>query len=293
MPLHFLVRRRVYNCCPSTRFCSASRTLSRFFLPSEPGGLPRLFGGMPVAAFSGMTLILLVTPAAETVVTPCRVGRLLLGSTVVDSILLRGALVVGFGWITSTGPSRLTLFTFGLDLATDFARGLITESVWSNVARFAGVRRESPATVVARDSTLLDRSLALEDGALVDRARVLAEASERGARPRGKLSGGVGRGALVGIIGRMPVGVSGMGIGAGRTEGGAAFGGGRVGGFAIPEFQGATLGFSAFRDLSYESNSRCCCLMMASGLIVGAGRGTGTGIAIAPAPGGGGGGPGG
>ena len=69
----------------------------------------------------------------------------------------------------------------------------------------------------------------------------------------------------------MPVGVSGMGIG------GAASGGGRVGGFAIPEFQGATLaGLSAFRDLLYESKSDCCCcLMMASGVIVGAGRGTG------------------
>ncbi len=123
--------------------------------------------------------------------------------------------------------------------------------------------------MVARESTLLDRSLALEDGALVDGALVLAEASERVARPRGKLSGGVGRGALVGIIGRMPVGVSRMGIGVGGAAfGGAASGGGRVGGF-----QGATLAdLSAFRVLLYGS---CCCLMMAFGLIVGAGRVTG------------------
>ncbi len=51
---------------------------------------------MPVAALSGMTLILEVTPAAETVVTPCKVVRRLLASTVVDSIFLRGALF-GFG----------------------------------------------------------------------------------------------------------------------------------------------------------------------------------------------------
>ena len=86
-----------------------------------------------------MTLILEVTPAAETVVTPCRVVRLLLASTVVDSIFLRGALF-GFGiGITSTPPSRLTFFTFALLLATtDFARA---EPVClSNTARLAGVR---------------------------------------------------------------------------------------------------------------------------------------------------------
>ena len=38
-----------------------------------------------------MTLILEVTPEAETVVTPCRVVRRLLASVVVDSIFLRGA----------------------------------------------------------------------------------------------------------------------------------------------------------------------------------------------------------
>ena len=83
---------------------------------------------------------------------------------------------------------------------------------------------------------------------------MLCPARERGARPRGKLKGGVGRGAGVGILGRMAVGASGRidvgRIGVGRTDGGAAIGGGRVGGFAIPEFQGATLAvLSAFRDL--------------------------------------------
>ncbi len=82
---------------------------------------------------------------------------------------------------------------------------------------------------------------------------MLCAARERGARPRGKLKGGVGRGAGVGILGRMAVGASGRidvgRIGVGRTDGGV--GGGRVGGFAIPEFQGATLAvLSAFRDLS-------------------------------------------
>ncbi len=51
---------------------------------------------MPAAALSGLILILEVTPAAETVVTPCSVVRLLLASTVVDSIFLRGAL---FGFV--------------------------------------------------------------------------------------------------------------------------------------------------------------------------------------------------
>ena len=83
---------------------------------------------------------------------------------------------------------------------------------------------------------------------------MLCPARERGARPRGKLKGGVGRGAGVGILGRMAVGASGRDAGricVGRTDGGAAIGGGSVGGFAIPEFQGATLAvLSAFRDLS-------------------------------------------
>ncbi len=81
-----------------------------------------------------MTQILEVTPAAETVVTPCKVVRLLLASVVVDSIFLRGALF-GFGMgITSTPPSRLTFFfpvarTRGFDPVCG-----------SNIARFAGVR---------------------------------------------------------------------------------------------------------------------------------------------------------
>jgi hypothetical protein len=255
-----------------------------------------------------MTLILEVTPAAETVVTPCNVVRLLLASTVVDSIFLRGALF-GFGiGITSTPPSRLTFFTFALFLALGFVPVCL-----SNIARLAGVRifvggsaGTTGAIVVALVSTLLDRSLALEDAALVDGALVLAEASERGARPR-KLKGGVGRGAGVGIVGRMPVGASGL---SGAAIGGAAIGGGKAGGFAMPEFQGATLaGLSVFSFLLYESNSRCCFLMTSSGWIVGAGTGVGigsgaftmnsglfsgagrgtTGIANAPAAGGGGG----
>ncbi len=84
---------------------------------------------------------------------------------------------------------------------------------------------------------------------------MLCAARERGARPRGKFKGGVGSGAGVGIVGKMPVGASGKivvgRIGVGRTEGGAASGGGKAGGFAIPEFQGATLAvLSAFRNLS-------------------------------------------
>ena len=82
---------------------------------------------------------------------------------------------------------------------------------------------------------------------------MLCPARDRGARPRGKLKGGVGRGAGVGILGRMAAsGRIDVGrIGVGRTDGGAAIGGGSVGGFAIPEFQGATLAvLSAFRDLS-------------------------------------------
>ena len=80
---------------------------------------------------------------------------------------------------------------------------------------------------------------------------MLCPARDRGARPRGKLKGGVGRGAGVGILGRMAASGRDVGrIGVGRTDGGAAIGGGRVGGFAIPEFQGATLAvLSAFRDL--------------------------------------------
>ena len=78
---------------------------------------------------------------------------------------------------------------------------------------------------------------------------MLCPARERGARPRGKLKGGVGRGA--GVIGRMAASGDVGRIGVGRTDGGAAIGGGKVGGFAIPEFQGATLAvLSAFRDLS-------------------------------------------
>ena len=79
---------------------------------------------------------------------------------------------------------------------------------------------------------------------------MLCPARDRGARPRGKLKGGVGRGA--GVIGRGAASGRDDGrICVGRTDGGAAIGGGKVGGFAIPEFQGATLAvLSAFRDLS-------------------------------------------
>ena len=98
-------------------------------------------------------------------------------------------------------------------------------------------------------------------------------------------------------------GVSGMGSAAGRTaaagaEEEEARGGGRAVGLTIPEFQGVTHAIlSDFRALSYGSlddeRCRCCCRILAGGLIVGAGRGTGTGRAMAPAPGGGGGGLGG
>ena len=215
-----------------------------------------------------MTLILEVTPAEETVVTPCRVVRRLLASTVVDSIFLRGALF-GFGiGITSTPPSRLTFF-FALPLA--LARGFDPVCL-SSIARLAGVRGfpggfaggsgelgRGGATVV---STLLLLSLALEEGALVVGALVLAEASERGARPRGN-TGAAGRGAGGAAVGSTTAAPGAVGA-SGRTAG-AAIGGGKVGGFAIPEFQGATLaGLSAFRALLYESNSRCCFLMTSS-----------------------------
>ena len=208
-----------------------------------------------------MTLILEVTPAAETVVTPCRVVRLLLASVVVDSIFLRGALF-GMG-ITSTPPLRLTFFFFALAFGFD-------PVCLSSIARLAGVRGfpgfaggsgelgRGGATVV---STLLLLSLALEEGALVVGALVLAEASERGARPR--TTGAAGRGAGGAAVGSTTAAPGAVGA-SGRTAG-AAIGGGRVGGFAIPEFQGATLfGLSAFRSLLYESNSRCCFLMTSS-----------------------------
>ena len=98
-----------------------------------------------------------------------------------------------------------------------------------------------------------------------------------------------------GRIERVP-GVSGMGIGAGRTAAGAEErGGGRDGGLMTPEFQGATTFtfFAALFDSLDVERCRCCCLITDGGLIVGAGVGTGTGRAIAPAPGGGGGGCGG
>ena len=221
-----------------------------------------------------MTLILEVTPAEETVVTPCKVVRRLLASVVVDSIFLRGALF-GFGMgITSTPPSRLTFFFPFL------ARGFDPVCL-SSIARLAGVRGfpggfaggsgelgRGGATVV---STLLLLSLALEEGALVVGALVLAEASERGARPR--TTGAAGRGAggaTVGSTTAAPGAVAGAsGKTAGAAIGGAAFGGGKVGGLTTPEFQGATLfGLSFFCALLYESNSFCCFLMTSSVLFL-------------------------
>ena len=210
-----------------------------------------------------MTLILEVTPAAETVVTPCRVVRRLLASVVVDSIFLRGALFA-MG-ITSTPPLRLTFFFFALAFGFD-------PVCLSSIARLAGVRgfpggsvipgEIGRGAVVALVSTLLLLSLALEEGALVVGALVLAEASERGARPRGN-TGAAGKGAGGAAVGSTTAAPGAVGA-SGRTAG-AAIGGGKVGGFAIPEFQGATLaGLSAFRALLYESNSRCCFLMTSS-----------------------------
>ena len=176
-----------------------------------------------------MTLILEVTPAEETVVTPCKVVRRLLASVVVDSILLRGALfAIG---ITSTPPLRLTFF-FDLPLALAFGFDSVC---LSRIARFAGVRG-FPAGGSgelgrggAMVSTLLLRSLALDEGALVDGALVLAEASERVARrPRTGAAGRGAGGATVGTTTAAPGAVAGA---SGRTVaiGGAAFGGGRVG----------------------------------------------------------------
>ena len=184
-----------------------------------------------------MILILEVTPAEETVVTPCKVARRLLASVVVDSIFLRGARF-GMG-ITSTPPLRLTFFFFALAFGFD-------PVCLSRIARFAGVRGfpggfAGGSGELGRGgaivSTLLLRSLALDEGALV-----LAEASERGARPRiGAAGRGAGGGATVGITtGAAPGAVAGA---SGRTVaiGGAAFGGGKVGGLTTPEVQGATL----------------------------------------------------
>ena len=216
-----------------------------------------------------MTLILEVTPAEETVVTPCKVVRRLLASVVVDSILLRGALfAIG---ITSTPPLRLTFF-FDLPLALAFGFDSVC---LSRIARFAGVRG-FPAGGSgelgrggAMVSTLLLRSLALDEGALVDGALVLAEASERVARrPRTGAAGRGAGGATVGTTTAAPGAVAGA---SGRTVaiGGAAFGGGKVGGLTTPEFQGATLcGLSFFRALLYSSNSFCCFLMTSSVLFL-------------------------
>ena len=216
-----------------------------------------------------MTLILEVTPAEETVVTPCKVVRRLLASVVVDSILLRGALfAIG---ITSTPPLRLTFF-FDLPLALAFGFDSVC---LSRIARFAGVRG-FPAGGSgelgrggAMVSTLLLRSLALDEGALVDGALVLAEASERVARrPRTGAAGRGAGGATVGTTTAAPGAVAGA---SGRTVaiGGAAFGGGKVGGLTTPEFQGATLfDLSFFCALLYESNSFCCFLMTSSVLFL-------------------------
>ena len=86
----------------------------------------------------------------------------------------------------------------------------------------------------------------------MDGTLVLAEASERGARPRttgaaGKGAGGAAVGSTTAAPGAV-VGAStaGAAIG-GAAFGGAAFGGGKVGGLITPEFQGATLfGLSFF-----------------------------------------------
>ena len=191
--------------------------------------------------------------------TPCKVVRRLLASVVVDSIFLRGALFA-MG-ITSTPPLRLTFF-FPLALAFGFDPVCL-----SSIARLAGVRGfpggfaggsgelgRGGATVV---STLLLLSLALEEGALVDGTLVLAEASERGARPRTGAAGRGAGGATVGSTTAAPGAVAGAsGRTAGVAIGGAAFGGGKVGGLTTPEFQGATLfDLSFFFALLYESNS--------------------------------------
>jgi hypothetical protein len=202
-----------------------------------------------------MTLILEVTPAEETVVTPCKVVRRLLASVVVDSIFLRGALfAIG---ITSTPPLRLTFFFFALAFGFD-------PVCLSSIAKLAGVRGfpggfAGGSGELGRGgaivSTLLLLSLVLDEGALVDGTLVLAEASERGARPRTGAAGRGAGGATVGITTAAPGAVAGA---SGRTVaiGGAAFGGGKVGGLTTPEFQGATLfGLSFFRALLYSSNS--------------------------------------
>ena len=190
-----------------------------------------------------MTLILEVTPAEETVVTPCKVVRRLLASVVVDSIFLRGALfAIG---ITSTPPLRLTFF-FPLALAFGFDPVCL-----SSIAKLAGVRGfpggfAGGSGELGRGgaivSTLLLLSLVLDEGALVDGTLVLAEASERGARPRTGAAGRGAGGATVGCTTAVPGAVAGAsGRTSGAAIGGAAFGGGKVGGLTTPEFQGATL----------------------------------------------------
>ena len=204
--------------------------------------------------------------------TPCKVVRRLLASVVVDSIFLRGALfAIG---ITSTPPSRLTFF-FDLPLALAFGFDPVC---LSSIAKLAGVRGfpggfAGGSGELGRGgaivSTLLLLSLVLDEGALVDGTLVLAEASERGARPR---TGAAGRGAGGATVGTTTGAAPGAVAGAsGRTVaiGGAAFGGGKVGGLTTPEFQGATLfGLSFFCALLYESNSFCCFLMTSSVLFL-------------------------
>ena len=176
-----------------------------------------------------MTLILEVTPAEETVVTPCKVVRRLLASVVVDSIFLRGALfAIG---ITSTPPLRLTFFFFALAFGFD-------PVCLSSIAKLAGVRGfpggfAGGSGELGRGgaivSTLLLLSLVLDERALVDGTLVLAEASERVARrPRTGAAGRGAGGATVGTTTSAPGAVAGA---SGRTVaiGGAAFGGGRVG----------------------------------------------------------------
>ena len=224
-----------------------------------------MFGSSALGSDSkGTTLILEYTPLEETVVTPLGIGaRRFLGAAAGGGsffVILRRCGGGGLSSSSSSGFLNETCLGFRSMALACGVRMDIAVSFFALAKGFGRITRGARAVL----TTLLERLRVVSTLASrvpsVGVYRVLCPARERGARPRGKLKGGVGRGAGVGILGRMAA--------SGRDDGRivAAIGGGRVGGFAIPEFQGATLaGLSAFRALLYESNSRCCFLMTSSG----------------------------
>ena len=235
--------------------------VARFLIPIEPFGLPRplFFGSSTLDDSSGITLILEYTPLEETVVTPLGIGaRRFLGAAAGGGsffVILRRRGGGGLSSVSSSsGFLNETCLGFRSMALACGVRMDIAVSFFALAKGFGRITRG--ARGLATGAALLERLRVVSTLASrvpsVGVYRVLCPARDRGARPRGKLKGGVGRGAGVGILGRMAASGRDDGrIGVGRTDGGAAIGGGKVGGFAIPEFQGATLAvLSAFRDLS-------------------------------------------